>query len=97
MIDEFLKIVQKSFPLTERPFKEIGDKINLSEEETFNIYKKLKEDTIIRHTSIIIETRKVGYNSTLVAFNVDNIKEAAKIINTHPGVSNNMVYFSCTS
>lgn len=89
MRDEFLKVIQTSFPLTERPFKEIGEKFGIGEEEALNFYKELKESRIIRQTCGILDTKKVGYLSTLVAFSVDDIENAAGFINTHPGVSHN--------
>lgn len=89
MKDEFLKIIQSSFPLEKRPFEKIAKKLNSTEEEILDLYKSLKEEKIIRQTAAILETKKVGYKSTLVAFSVKDIEKAAEIINTHPGVSHN--------
>jgi len=89
MKDEFITLIQKEFPVTKRPFLEIAKKLNASEEEILKLYKKLKEDKIIRQTSAIFDTKSLGYESSLVAFIVDDIENAAKIINSHPGVSHN--------
>lgn len=88
---DFLSLVQDSFPLTPRPFAKIGEKIGLSEGETIAMYKRLKEQKIIRQTSAILDTKKLGYDSSLVAFAMDEsaIEEAALFISTHPGVSHN--------
>jgi DNA-binding Lrp family transcriptional regulator len=85
----FLKMIQESFPLVQRPFKKLGEELGISEEEALSLYAKLKDEKIIRNTSAILETKKVGYKSTLVAFSVDSIEKAAEYINTHPGVSHN--------
>lgn len=89
MRDIFLDIIQKNFPLSERPFKSIGEILGITEEESINLYQSLKEEGIIRQTSAILESKKIGYLSTLVAFRVKDIEKASIIINNHPGVSHN--------
>jgi len=89
MRNEFLTQIQKDFPITQRPFKEIAKELNSSEDEVLNLYKKLKEEKIIRQTSAIFDTKSLGYKSSLVAFKVKDTQKASKFINTHPGVSHN--------
>ena len=89
MHEEFLTLIQKEFPIRKRPFLELGQKLGISEEEALEIYKKYKDEGIIRQTSGIFDTKSLGYASSLVAFKVDDIEKAAKFINTHPGVSHN--------
>lgn len=89
MRDEFLKFIQTSFPLVDRPFKEIANRFGIKEDSAFDLYKEFKENKIIRQTCGILDTKKIGYLSTLVAFSVEDIEDAAKFINTHPGVSHN--------
>lgn len=91
MTQEILSRVQKSFPLVERPFKAIADELGLTEDEVVSILKEEKANKIIRQTSAIFDTKRLGYNSSLVAFNMDEdkIDAAVKIINSHPGISHN--------
>ena len=89
MRDMLLDALQKSFPITKRPFLELGRQLDASEEEVIEEYKKLKDEGIIRQTSAIFDTKSLGYASSLVAFKVPNIEDAAAFINTHPGVSHN--------
>jgi DNA-binding Lrp family transcriptional regulator len=91
MQDELLYEMQNAFPLSERPFREMAEKIGSTEEEVLETVQRLKEEKIIRQTSAIFDTKRLGYKSSLVAFKVDEAKidEAAKIINAHPGVSHN--------
>ena len=89
MQEEFLNLIQKDFPVTKKPFLEIAKKLNSQEDEIIKLYKKLKDDKIIRQTSAIFDTKSLGYQSSLVAFNVDDIENVAQIINSHPGVSHN--------
>ena len=91
LTNEILYKIQSSFPLTKRPFLELAKELGVSEEEVLNIIKEQKELGIIRQTSAIFDTKRLGYKSSLVAFKVseDKIEQAAKIINAHPGVSHN--------
>ena len=91
MKDEILSRIQKKFPLAPRPFKEIADELNMSEEEVLAILQEQKKANIIRQTSAIFDTKRLGYISSLVAFKIaeDKISDAVKIINSHPGISHN--------
>ena len=53
--------------------------------------QRLLDERIIREITPIFDTRALGYSSMLVAAKVDseNPHRAAKIINSHPGVSHN--------
>ena len=91
MTQEILSIIQKSFPLTKRPFEEIAKQLDMSETEVIEILKKEKEKGIIRQTSAIFDTKRLGYKSSLVAFKIPDkkIEKAVEILNSHPGISHN--------
>ncbi|HIP59333.1 MAG TPA: Lrp/AsnC family transcriptional regulator [Campylobacterales bacterium] len=91
MREEILSIIQKKFPLSQRPFLDIGNELGLSEDEVIKIIQKEKDNKIIRQTSAIFDTKSLGFKSSLVAFEMkkENIDKAVKIINAHPGVSHN--------
>ncbi|RLA70420.1 MAG: Lrp/AsnC family transcriptional regulator [Epsilonproteobacteria bacterium] len=91
MENELLFQMQNAFPMTQRPFEVIAKELNTTEEEILSMVQKLKEEKIIRQTSAIFDTKRLGYKSSLVAFKVDEDKvdQAAEIINAHPGVSHN--------
>ncbi|MFA6195569.1 MAG: Lrp/AsnC family transcriptional regulator [Sulfurimonas sp.] len=91
MKQEILSRIQKQFPLVARPFKVIADELNMSEDEVLSILQEEKKNGIIRQTSAIFDTKRLGYNSSLVAFKVPHAKidDAVKIINSHPGISHN--------
>lgn len=88
---QLLQRIQEAFPLTERPFAELGRSLGITEEETIALYRRLREEKVIRQTSAILDTKKLGYDSSLVAMMVDEDKldAAAELINAHPGVSHN--------
>ena len=91
MKNELLYEMQNAFPLIERPFEAVAHKLNSTEEEVLSLVSQLKEERIIRQTSAIFDTKRLGYRSSLVAFKVDpsQIDHAVSLINAHPGVSHN--------
>lgn len=88
---EILNEIQWTFPLVPRPYHEIAKKFQLSDEEAMERLRKLKKDGIVRQTSAIFDTRRLGYKSALVAMAIDadKLDHVASQINRHPGVSHN--------
>ncbi len=86
-----LNIIQEDFPLEEKPFNKIDEKLNFPEGKTLKEIKYLKQIGLIRQISPIYDTRKLGYKSTLAAFKIpqDKLLNGVRIINQHPGVSHN--------
>jgi hypothetical protein len=91
MQNELLYQMQNAFPLAQRPFKVLAEGFNATEEEVIGLVQNLKEQKIIRQTSAIFDTKRLGYASSLVAFKVpkDTIDKVSGLINAHPGVSHN--------
>ncbi|SET09053.1 transcriptional regulator, AsnC family [Natronincola peptidivorans] len=85
--------IQKDFPIDSRPYKEIGDKLGISEQEVMDRVKHLKETGIIRRIGGVFDSRKLGYHSTLCALQVaeENLQETADRINAIPGVTHNYI------
>jgi siroheme decarboxylase len=69
----------------------VAELAGLPEQEVLTRTKRLLDERIIREITPIFDTRVLGYSSMLVAAKVDpeNPWRAAKIINSHPGVSHN--------
>jgi siroheme decarboxylase len=88
---KLLNLLQGSFPLEPRPFAHVAKLAELSEDEVLRRTARLLDERIIREITPIFDTRVLGYSSMLVAAKVDseNPWRAAKIINSHPGVSHN--------
>jgi DNA-binding Lrp family transcriptional regulator len=91
MKSKLLSIIQKNFPLTPKPFASIADKLNSDEETIIKILSQEKANKTIRQISPIFDTKRLGYKSSLVSFKVkrENMEDAIKAINSHPGVSHN--------
>ncbi len=91
MRQELLSKIQKKFPLVARPFQVIAEELGMSEADVLAILKEEKKNNIIRQTSAIFDTKRLGYHSSLVAFKIapNAIDHAVNIINAHPGISHN--------
>lgn len=88
---QILDLLQNDFPLTSHPFADIGQNLGLTEREALARVKNLQREGIIRQISAIFDTRRIGYDSCLVAMQVppERLDQAAAVINEHPGVSHN--------
>lgn len=88
---ELLNLLQKEFPLSSHPFRELGLLLGLTEGETLERAARLKEEGYIRRIGGVFNTRGLGFFSTLVASRVkpDKVEEIAAIINGYRGVTHN--------
>jgi siroheme decarboxylase len=86
-----LNEIQWVFPLADRPYLEIAERYDISEEDVMRRIAFMKNMGIIRQINAIFDTRRLGYKSALVAFAVrpDKLDEVAEKVNEHPGVSHN--------
>ncbi len=86
-----LNLMQGRFPIEPRPYARVAELAELSEEAVMARVQHLLDERIIRQVTPIFDTRALGYSSMLVAAKVDaeNPHRAAKVINSHPGVSHN--------
>jgi siroheme decarboxylase len=88
---KLLNLLQGSFPIAARPYAHVAQLAGVTEREVLDRTKRLLDERIIREITPIFDTRVLGYSSMLVAARVDSANpwRAAKIINSHPGVSHN--------
>src|SRR5947209_18814957 len=88
---EILNEIQWIFPIVPRPYTEIAKKFGWSDEELMQRLKDMKKSGVIRQTSAIFDTRRLGYKSALVAMAIEpeKLDHVANQINKHPGVSHN--------
>ncbi len=86
-----LNLMQGKFPLQPRPYAAVAALAELTEDDVMSRVQRLLDDRIIRQVTPIYDTRALGYGSMLVAAKVDpeHPWRAAKVINSHPGVSHN--------
>jgi len=94
-LDDFdkrlLNQMQGAFPIVARPYAEVASALGVTEDQAIARVRELLDARIIRQVTPIYDTRALGYGSMLVAAKVDpeHPWRAAKIINSHPGVSHN--------
>jgi DNA-binding Lrp family transcriptional regulator len=88
---KLLNLMQGKFPLEAKPFAAVAALAEVTEAEVLTRVQRLLDERIIRQVTPIYDTRALGYGSMLVAAKVDpeNPWAAAKIVNSHPGVSHN--------
>lgn len=88
---KLMNILQSDFPLVREPWKAIGEKAGITEQEVFSRVGELKKKNVVRQVGAIFDTRRLGYTSTLVAmrFPSENLDRAAQFLNRHPGISHN--------
>ena len=86
-----MNLLQSQFPLVHEPFAPIAEEAGITVEDALERTQRLLDGRIIREITPIFDTRALGFDSMLVAAKVDaeNPHRAAKIINSHPGVSHN--------
>lgn len=86
-----LETIQKDFPLVPRPFLAIGETCSITEEEVITRVSGYLSIGLVREISAIIDAKKIGFRSTLIALEVEekDVPEIAGRITRHPGVSHN--------
>lgn len=88
---DILNAIQSEFPITARPYRELGERLGLSEEEVLLRIKRLKEEGIIRRIGGNFHSSKLDFTSTLCAAKVPEgkLKRFVEIVNRYPGVTHN--------
>lgn len=83
--------IQSGFPITSKPFLELGKKLNLPEQEVIDRIRNLKKDGVIRRIGGNFNSRKLDFTSTLCAARVpeDKIGGFVEVVNSFKGVTHN--------
>jgi len=82
-------LLQSEFPMSREPYADLGAKLGIARDEVISRIRELKAGGIVRQISPVLDARKLGYQSTLVALKVkeDNLARAEQFISAHPGIS----------
>jgi len=89
---QLLQLTQDEFSIMKRPWKELGNRLKITEEEVLLRLKRLCNKGVIRKIGPILNTRKLGLSaSTLIVMKVpeEKIEQVASIINEYESVSHN--------
>ena len=84
-----LGLLQMKFPLTREPFADLGLILGVSAETIIEHIKNLKSNGVVRQISPVMDARKLGYQSTLVAMKIapNYLEKAEAAIFAHSGIS----------
>ena len=88
---QLLNEIQTDFPVEPHPYRVLGDRIGMDEAEVLSRITNLREDGIIRRMGASINSRRIGFVSTLLAARVPREKfdSFVEIVNSCPGVTHN--------
>ena len=84
-----LDALQYDFPLSERPFDVLADRLGLDADLLWQRVERLTEQGVIRRLGASIDSRKLGFSSTLAAVRVrpESVERAAEVIGRHREVT----------
>ena len=84
-----IKELQENFPLEINPYEVIADNLGMSVDQLWQRILALAESGVIRRMGFSIDSRKIGYSSTLAAVRVsqDRIDEASELISEYPQIT----------
>ena len=88
---KLLALVQDGFPISSRPFRELGEALGLEEEEVISRLDELQKEGLVRRIGPILDLRRLGRSGILAALAVpiDEADGAADMVNPYPEVSHN--------
>ena len=88
---KILNEIQSDFPISSRPFQDLGKRLGLPESQVLDRVRKLKEGGIIRRIGGNFHSRRLNFTSTLCAARVpeEKIEHFVKTVNHYPGVTHN--------
>ncbi len=88
---KILNSIQTNFPIDPRPYKIIGERLGLTEDETIERIAGMRESFLIRRIGGNFSPDRLGYHSTLCAAHVaeDKITHFKETVNSYPGVTHN--------
>ncbi len=88
---ELLNVIQADFPVEPHPYRVIGEKLGMDQEEVLARIANLKREGIIRRIGASINSRRIGFVSTLLAAKVppEKFESFVQTVNSCPGVTHN--------
>lgn len=86
---QILDAIQGGFPLCERPYDRIAEKLGISADDLFIKVKGMLDSGVIRRMGVSLDSRKLGYSSTLAAVRVkaELVEHASEVIGNYHEVT----------
>jgi len=88
---KILNEIQSNFPISSRPFQELGERLGLTEDEVMDAVGRMKREGTIRRIGGNFHSSRLNFTSTLCAAKVpeDKIERFVEVVNAYPGVTHN--------
>jgi len=88
---KLLNEIQSDFPITQRPYQDLGVRLSCSEDNILTRITRLKKEGIIRRIGGNFDSQRIGFTTTLCAVRVpdDTIEKFVGVVNKYPGVTHN--------
>lgn len=88
---ELLNEIQAGFPVEPHPYRVLAHRLGMDQDEVLARIEKLKKEGIIRRIGASINSRRLGFVSTLLAARVppDRFDSFVRTVNACPGVTHN--------
>jgi len=86
-----LNEIQSHFPLKVRPYREVSQRLGLTENDVLHRVERMARGGIIRRIGANFNSRKLGFTSTLCAARVpaDKLTFFVAVVNQYAGVTHN--------
>jgi DNA-binding Lrp family transcriptional regulator len=86
-----LNEIQSDFPVSERPYLLIAERLGLDEDEVIRRVGALKAEGVIRRIGASFNSSRLSFSSTLCAARVpeDRLRQFVSVVNEYPGVTHN--------
>ena len=84
-----IKELQGNFPLEIHPYERIADNLGISTDQLWQRVQEMANSGVIRRMGFSIDSRRIGYSSTLAAVKVspDRVDEASELIASYPQIT----------
>ncbi|MHC4426827.1 MAG: Lrp/AsnC family transcriptional regulator [Planctomycetota bacterium] len=79
---QIIEALQNDFPLSERPYEIIARRLKIPFEQLWDRVEKLMSEGVVRRIGASLDSRKLGFRSTLAAISVKPalVEQATEII-----------------
>ena len=88
---DILNEIQSHFPIEERPYQVIGERLGITEEEVIERVRRLKDSGVIRRIGGNFHSHRLDFTSTLCAAKVpqEKLEDFVAVVNGYSGVTHN--------
>jgi len=88
---KLITLIQADFPIVDRPYAAIGEKLGIGEDEVIDRIRTIMESGEIRRLGASFDSRRLNYRSTLCAVHVppEKLDAAVAAINGYHNVTHN--------